>query len=102
MGGLLRAYCRMVGHTGDWSSLDSRCVRERRCRRCGQVTRMKTHSWTDFDYFVRDRCEQERRCQRCMTTESRVLHAWGPWRYVGPDSFQLKLHQVRACGRCGD
>jgi hypothetical protein len=34
-------------------------------------------------------------------TETRARHAYGPWRYVGPDSFPRKLHQVHTCGRCG-
>jgi hypothetical protein len=37
----------------------------------------------------------------CGATETRARHEWGPWRYVGRDSFLLKLRQVRTCGRCG-
>ena len=25
----------------------------------------------------------------------------GPWRYSGPDSFLLMLHQTHTCARCG-
>jgi hypothetical protein len=46
-------------------------------------------------------CVEERRCQRCGALESRALHEWGPWRYMGPDEFQLKLHQFHTCRRCG-
>jgi ribosomal protein L40E len=59
------------------------------------------HAWNAFGYVAPGRCEQERRCRRCGATESRVLHSWGPWRYVGPDRFLLRLHQVHVCGRCG-
>jgi hypothetical protein len=91
----------MVGHTGDWANPDSRCVRVRVCKRCGDVTTEQEHTWSAFEYVAPNRCEQERRCLRCGTVESRVVHEWGPWRYVGPDSLQLKLHQEHVCSRCG-
>ena len=95
------AYCRVVGHTGEWGYADAACVQERVCTRCGRTTSKQAHTWTEFDYVAADRCDQQRRCQRCGEIESRVVHVWGPWRYVGPDSFVLKLHQVHTCGRCG-
>jgi ribosomal protein S27AE len=98
---LVEAYCRVVGHTGDWVYPDARCSHVRICSRCGDVTSKQTHMWTGFEYVATDRCDQQRRCQRCGRIESRVLHAYGPWRYVGPDSFLLKLQQVHTCGRCG-
>jgi hypothetical protein len=95
-----RAYCRIVGHTGEWSSPDSRCVRVRACLRCGRAQSKQAHTWTSFAYLATDRCDQERRCNRCRATETRTIHEWGPWRYVGRDDVLLKLHQVRTCGRC--
>jgi hypothetical protein len=98
---LVRTYCRLVGHTGDWTYPDERCVRVRMCRRCGDVTSKQEHTWGAFGYVAADRCEQERRCDRCGVIESRVLHSWGPWLYVGPDNYQLMFRQFHACGRCG-
>jgi hypothetical protein len=101
MGRLVRAYCEVVGHAGEWTHPDARCIQVRTCRRCGDVATRQEHTWTVYAYVADDRCEQERWCQRCGTVESRVLHRWGPWRYVGPDSFLLKLHQTHTCARCG-
>jgi hypothetical protein len=100
VGRLKRAYCRVVGHTGEWSYPDARCVQARVCRRCGRVQNEQVHTWSSFEYLAADRCDQERRCARCGATEARTVHAWGPWRYVGRDHVLLKLHQVRTCGRC--
>ena len=100
MGRLARACCRLFGHTGDWSHPDTRCVRVRRCPRCGEARSEQTHRWTAWEYVEAGRCVQQRRCDRCGATEARDWHQWGPWRYVGRDSVLLKLHQVRTCGRC--
>jgi hypothetical protein len=97
---LKRAYCRVAGHSGEWSYPDSRCVRARICCRCGLEQSEQVHTWSPFEYLAADRCDQERRCVRCGATESRTAHAWGPWRYVGRDHVLLKLHQARTCSRC--
>jgi hypothetical protein len=99
--GLGRVVCRLAGHTGDWVSAASPCVRVRTCTRCGEVDTEQQHAWTPFAYRSAGRCEQERRCERCGATEHRVVHVWSPWRYAGPDQFLLKLHQVHTCRRCG-
>jgi hypothetical protein len=101
MSRLASAYCRILGHTGEWSLPDTRCVRTQSCPRCGHTRSQQAHTWTAFEYVAADRCNQERRCDRCGATETRALHRWGPWRYVGRDSVLLKLRQVRTCGRCG-
>jgi hypothetical protein len=98
---LARRYCRVVGHTGDWTYPDAQCVRVRMCKRCGEVTSKQEHTWSAFGYVATGRCEQERRCQRCGAIESRVLHNWGPWLYAGPDNWQLMFRQYHTCGRCG-
>ena len=85
-GWLARTCCQVVGHTGDWTYPDERCVRVRMCERCGEITSKQEHTWAAFEYLAADRCEQERRCDRCGAVESRVLHRWGPWLYVGPDA----------------
>ena len=91
----------MLGHTGDWTDPGAGCVRVRICTRCGDVTTEHEHTWSAFEHVTSNRCEQERRCQGCGAIEFRVLYECGPWRYAGPDSFQLKLHQVHTCGRRG-
>ena len=101
MSRLAKAYCRVFGHTGEWSPPDTRCCRVQICSRCGYTRSQQAHTWTTFEYLASDRCDQERRCGRCGTLETRAMHAWGPWRYVGKDSFLLKLRQVRTCRRCG-
>jgi hypothetical protein len=93
---LARICCRVVGHAGDWTYPDERCVRVRMCKRCGQVTSKQEHAWSAFGYLAADRCEQERRCDRCGAVESRVLHGWGPWLYGLDNYFQFHI-----CGRCG-
>jgi hypothetical protein len=97
---LVKASCRVAGHTGDWTYPDARCVRVRRCKRCGEVTSKQEHTWSAFEYAATGPCEQERRCDRCGALEPCVLHSWGPWRYVGPDDCQL-VRQFHTCGRCG-
>ena len=94
---LARTYCRVAGHTGDWTYPDAQCVRVRMCKRCGEVTSKQEHTWSAFGYVAASRCEQERRCERCGTIESRVLHRWGPWLYVG----NYDARQFHICGRCG-
>jgi proteinase-like protein with regulatory CLIP domain len=94
---LARTYCRAAGHTGDWTYTDGRCVRIRRCKRCGDVTSKQEHTWSAFGYIAASQCEQERRCDRCGAIESRVLHVWGPWLYVGA----YDARQFHICGRCG-
>ena len=93
---LARTYCRVAGHTGDWMYPDARCVRVRRCKRCGDVTSKQEHTWSAFGYVATSRCEQERRCDRCGAVESRVLHRWGPWLYGLDNWFQFHI-----CDRCG-
>src|SRR5437763_1453148 len=95
-----RAYCRVAGHTGDWTYPDERCVRVRMCKRCGDVTSKQEHTWSAFGYVAASRCEQERRCQRCGAVGSRILHRWGPWRYAGEDPIYA-VRQFTTCGRCG-
>jgi hypothetical protein len=99
-GWLVRSYCRVAGHTGDWTYPDERCARVRMCKRCGDIASKQEHEWSAFGYVATGRCEQEHRCQRCGAIESRVLHSWGPWLYVGPDNCQL-IRQYHTCGRCG-
>ena len=94
---LARTYCRVAGHSGDWTYPDAQCVRVRMCKRCGEVTSKQEHTWSAFGYVAASRCEQERRCQRCGTIELRVLHRWGPWLYVG----NYDARQFHICGRCG-
>jgi hypothetical protein len=96
MGWLARTYCRVAGHTGDWTYPDERCLRFRMCRRCGAATSKQEHTWNAFGYLAADRCEQERRCDRCGAVESRVLHRWGPFLY-GLDNYFV----FQVCGRCG-
>lgn len=96
-GWLARTYCRVAGHTGDWTYPDERCVRVRMCQRCGDVITKREHTWSQFGYLAASRCEQERRCNRCGAIESRVLHSWGPWLYVGT----YDARQFHTCGRCG-
>jgi len=43
---LARAYCRVAGHTGDWTYPDERCVGVRMCKRCGDVTSKQEHTWS--------------------------------------------------------
>jgi hypothetical protein len=93
---LARTWCRVAGHTGEWTYPDERCVRVRMCQRCGQVTSKQEHAWGAFGYLAASRCEQERRCDRCGAVESRVLHSWGPWLYGLDNYFQFHI-----CGRCG-
>ena len=99
MGWLARTYCRVVGHTGDWTYPDERCVRVRMCERCGEVTNKQEHTWTAFEYVANKRCEQERRCDRCGAVESRVVHEWGSWLYAGTEQH---FRQCRTCRRCGE
>jgi hypothetical protein len=99
VGWLARTCCRVVGHTGDWTYPDERCVRVRVCQRCGEVTHKQEHTWTAFEYVATKRCEQERLCDRCGAVESRVMHEWGPWVYVGTEQH---FRQCRTCRRCGD
>ena len=94
---LARTCCRAAGHTGGWTYPDGRCVRVRRCKRCGDVTSKQEHTWSAFGYVAASRCEQERRCDRCGAIESRVVHTWGPWLYVGA----YDARQFHICGRCG-
>ena len=77
VGRLARTYCAVVGHTGDWTYPDERCVRVRTCERCGEVTRKQEHTWTAFEYVETHGCEQARRCDRCRAVESRLVHVWG-------------------------
>lgn len=93
-----RACCRVVGHAGDWTYPDDRCVRVRVCERCGEVTDRQEHTWTAFTYAASDRCDQERRCERCGAVESRSVHEWGPWRYVGTEQHFRQCHRCRRCG----
>jgi hypothetical protein len=88
----------VVGHTGDWTYLDERCVRVRMCERCGDVTNKQEHTWSAFEYVATSRCEQERRCDRCGAVESRVVHEWGPWLYVGTEQHFRQCHTCRRCG----
>ena len=97
MGWLARTRCRVVGHTGDWTHPDERCVRVRICERCGEVTNKQEHTWTAFAYVADNRCEQERRCNRCGAVESRVVHQWGPWQYVGTEQHFRQRHTCRRC-----
>jgi hypothetical protein len=94
---LVKASCRVAGHTGDWTYPDERCIRVRMCKRCGNVTSKQEHEWGAFGYVATSRCEQERGCDRCGAIESRVLHSWGPWLYVG----MYDARQFHTCGRCG-
>jgi len=96
--GLTRAYCAVVGHTGDWTYPDERCVRVRTCERCGEVTNKQERTWTAFERVETNWCEQERRCDRCRAVESRVVHAWGPWFYVGTQQHFRQRHTCRRCG----
>ena len=98
VGWLARTYCRVVGHTGDWTYPDERCVRVRMCERCGEVTNRQEHTWTAFEYVANKRCEQERRCDRCGAVDSRVVHQWGPWLYVGTEQHFRQCHTCRRCG----
>src|SRR5208282_2742194 len=93
---LARTYCRVVGHTGDWTYPDARCVRVRICKRCGDVTNKQEHTWNAFEYVATSRCEQERRCHLCGAIESRV----GPWLYAGTNPIYV-VRQFQTCGRCG-
>ena len=95
---LARTHCRVVGHTGDWTYPDERCIRVRICERCGDVTKKPEHAWTAFEYVSPKRCEQERRCNRCRAIESRVVHEWGPWVYVGTEQHFRQAHTCRRCG----
>jgi len=88
----------VVGHTGDWTYPDERCVRVRTCERCGEVTRKQEHTWTAFEYVETHGCEQERRCDRCRAVESRLVHVWGPWLYVGTEQHFRQSHTCRRCG----
>ncbi len=99
-GWLARASCRVAGHTGDWTYPDARCVRYRRCKRCGEVTSKQEHMWGAFGYVATGQCEQERRCDRCGEMGSRVLHSWGPWFY-GTDNYLYGPCDFHVCGRCG-
>ena len=76
---LARTYCRVAGHTGDWTYPDAQCVRVRMCKRCGEVTSKQEHTWSAFGYVAASRCEQERRCQRCGAIESRAPDRRGRW-----------------------
>jgi hypothetical protein len=88
----------VVGHIGDWTYPDERCVSVRMCERCGEVTNKREHTWTAFEYVASKRCEQERRCDRCRAIESRVVHEWGPWVYVGTEQHFRQRHTCRRCG----
>jgi hypothetical protein len=96
-GWLTRTHCRVIGHTGDWTYPDGRCVRVRMCQRCGEVTSKQEHTWSPFEYLAAKQCEQERRCERCDAVESRVQHNWGPWRYAS----EHDTRQSTTCRRCG-
>ena len=99
VGWLARTSCRVVGHTGDWTYPDERCVRVRMCERCGEVTKRQEHTWTAFEYVANKRCEQERRCDRCGAVESRVVHQWGPWLYVGTEQHFASATPAAAVAR---
>ena len=99
MAWLARTYCRVFGHTGDWTYPDERCARVRMCERCREVTNKQEHTWTAFEYVANERCEQERRCERCGAVESRVVHEWGSWLYAGTEQH---FRQCRTCRRCGE
>jgi hypothetical protein len=58
VGRLARTYCRVFGHTGDWTYPDERCARVRICERCREVTNKQEHTWTAFEYVANKRCER--------------------------------------------